>query len=629
MILYHASKPGTCQKCEKPYDKGTPLLLSDDKKQRLGCANCTDGTVLDELMRLMSAQEGAPAPSQAQPSPTPPPKEYAWAKKRLVWKGVTMPGTCESCGSRVEKGAMAAKWAPGEGGNWQIVRCKSCPDLSPDDRRQFEGRLTSDEQTDPAALAARAGNFVGMWSTIQTLVRSGDVTRLDAATHAFGKWETLYAALSRLALGNTSLAEATELSWLGAWDAACASGFLPGAGPSAMAYLVPRSKIIGFELSYKAYHQLGHRDGVTVTEFVVWACEQVLGLMARPYRDALHAARGMKNHATVILGRIESEANAATYAANIAEYQDDGVQAIDDALTTLQKGGKTDLPQVVVAALRQAVGRDGNARDLACAIAYRLWMATLARAAIDKDEAEVRKAREDAAKANKACTRTYKHDVNDIAIIRALLIPEHLGGWLSYDWYFVHDESRPPLYSKPPPAVWSPPEPEWTIYQKDNKDWRHWTVTPIGVFAIGRWKVLGEHKSAWKWLDIIEVHKRAARGQGPKVEADGSLSAPDGKSPWASDYYAMVWKTADRDLFTHGKLPVSGQTQAIVAIDSNGTETHGDLVEVSQVAGLAQAAIERFRPRRPLQIEDNNAPGVPLEEAAEKVADRIDTELEW
>jgi recombinational DNA repair protein RecT len=614
--LHKATSVRKCNGCEKEYGIGTTLLLGDGGKVQIGCENCEGRSdILSEIARLM--KEGAAPAPQAKEEPKP--FNYPWADAKLFFAEHTFdrPGRC-GCGAEVVRGQICGKWKNGEG-KWQIVRCKDCKDLRPADKRQFEGRMSSGDQTSGSAIAERAGNCVGMWTIIQTARENGDTARMDAAVHAFGSWEVLYSALTKLALSTSKLAESTEMSWLGAWDSACASGFLPGSGPSAMAYLVPRDRVISFDLSYKAYHQLGHRDGVTVTEFTVWACEQTLGLMARPYREALHRARNAKAHATVVLGRIESESNAAAFAAYIAESSLDETTILD-ALKLLESGGKPGLPREVLSALRSGVNRSGDQRDLACAIAYRLLMATLAKEAITKDEAEVRAARDEAAKKKTTCDRSYRYSVDDVAIVNALLIPEHIGGWLAYDWYFVIDESRPPLYNHPPTSAWTVPELGWEVYNRNSKEMRRWTTTPIGVFAVGRWRALNLDQTAWKWLDIVDVHKRAARGQGPIVDPDGSLSAPEGKSPWASDYYPMVWKTVIRDLFTHGKLPISGHTEAAMAVDANGHVVTGDLVSTSEVAVLARTALERYKRAEPLQIEDDNAPGSDLPEGSREAA---------
>lgn len=629
MILYQASKPGTCSNatCGKSYEKGTPLLLTDDKKQQLGCANCEDKKVLAHLTELMSAASGGTAPPPSGGVPASAPKVYPWAGKRPVWKEETFDNKkCTSCNSAVAKGDMVGKWGSKDGGNWEIIRCKRCPDLTPADKRQFEGRMTSGEVSDPNALAERAGNYVTAFTFIQTAAANGDTTRLDMADRAFGSWQNLHAALSRLAISNSTLAESTDLSWLAAWDAACASGFLPGSGPAAMAYLVPYNKVIDFRLGYKAYHQMGHGDGVTVTEHVVWDCEQRLGLMARPYREALHRARGARHHATAILGRLEAETNAAAFLMYFAEL-DDCTQVIADACNALARNEKPALSREVLSVLRAGLGRGDDARDLACAIGMRIHLAQQAQVAITADEKSVREERALAQKEQRAPKRDYRFDVNDIAIVRAMLIPEHLGGWLGYDWYYLLDEGRPPLFSKPPAAVWQPPELGWTTYDKDRKVMRVWTTTPIGVFAVGRWKAAGDDRAAWCWLDMLEVNKRAARGQGAVVEADGCLAAADGKSPWATDLIAMVRKTIDRELFTHGKIPISGKTQAILAIDSAGNEVPGAVVEASEVGQLAQVAIDRLRPK-PKLLEEN-PPGYDLPEAdAEKVATRTENEEE-
>ena len=634
MILHPSTRGGVCKNatCNKPYEVGTPLLLSDDKKQQIGCANCEDQAILAHLRELMSAASGtSSSPTNTSgPTASQAPKVYPWAGKKPVWKEETYDNKrCTSCHSAVAKGDMVGKWGSKDGGNWEIIRCKNCTDLTPADRRQFEGRMTTSEATDNSKLGERAGTYVTAFTFIQTSADAGDRTRLDMADRAFGSWQGLHAALSRLAISNSSLAESTDLSWLGAWDAACASGFLPGSGPAAMAYLVPYNKVIDFRLGYKAYHQMGHMDGVTVTEHVVWDCEQRLGLMARPYREALHRTRGSRTHATAILGRLEAETNAAAFLLYLGEL-DDSVQVINDAYALLVAGQKPALSREVIAVLRAGLGRGDDARDLACAIAYRLYLAQQTQAAIDADEKAVRAERALAQKEQRAPKQDYRFDVNDIAIVRAMLIPEHLGGWLGYDWYYLLDEGRPPLFSKPPSAVWQPPELGWTTYEKDRKTMRVWTTTPIGVFAVGRWKAAGDDRAAWCWLDMLEVNKRAARGQGAVVEPNGCLAAAEAKSPWATDLIAMVRKTIDRELFTHGKIPISGKTQSILAIDSAGNDVPGTIVEASEVGHLAQVAIDRLRPK-PKLLEENE-PGYDLPEAGpEKVGTHTeeDEEVNW
>lgn len=572
MKAVKATKHRTCNTCQAPCEQGTWLLLDSalaGDAQQVGCANCKDPRILDDLARLMNAPAPTPAPRPAAAKP--------WAGKNPVWKEETYGGKpCENCGTPTAKGDMVGKWGTKDGGFWQVIRCKSCPDLSPADRRRIFAHVGTAEQTDGNALSSRAGGYTGAWTIIQTAAQNGDTSRLDAATAAFGSAAKLHAAMNRLAMESPKLAECGELSWLGAWDSACAAGFLPGKGADALAYLVPR-KGVCYDLSYKAYHQLGHGDGVTATEHVVWGCEQILGMLARDYRAALHA-HGSKMHPAVLDARAISETNAALWLANLLG------EDLEESLALLSRGPSADLPREAVT-LQKRAQRATEGRDAYLSAALRVTLAHRARKALD--------------------TSPTAYTADDDGIVRALLIDECFGGWLAWDWYASIDAERPPLRTLPPPVKWKPPAVCW----REDKGQRYYTVYPVGAFAVGRWDgPNGRKQAAWTWLDIEEIHTRATRGGGSvKREPNGGLSASVTGGAWGSDYLAMVRKTVLRDLFTHGKIPLSGKTQAALATDVDGEDVYGDITRASEIEQLASIAQRRYG-GAPLQIAEG-APG--------------------
>jgi recombinational DNA repair protein RecT len=132
-------------------------------------------------------------------------------------------------------------------------------------------------------------------------------------------------------------------------------------------------------------------------------------------------------------------------------------------------------------------------------------------------------------------------------------------------------------------------------------------------FAVARWKHDGGNQSASIRMDGVEVHKRAVRGQNAAIEPGGGLSAPEGKSPWASDYEAMFKKTLDRTLFTSGKVPLSNQMERVMATDSDGADVLGT-IEVSSLQELAARQIAAMRERR--QLTDGGPPGDVIESSS-------------
>ena len=577
MKAIKATKNRTCNTCQAPCEQGTWLLLDPalaGDAQQVGCANCKDPRILSEITRLMNAPAPAPAPR---------PAAKPWAGKNPVWKELLGPppgGRCHNCGAIPTKGEMVGKWGERDGGNWEVIRCGKCPDLSPADKRRLAVHVGTAEQTDGNALSSRAGGYTGAWTIIQTAAQNGDTGRIDAAVAAFGSAAKLHAAMNRLAMESAKLAECGELSWLGAWDSACAAGFLPGKGADALAYLVPR-KGVCYDLSYKAYHQLGHRDGVTATEHVVWGCEQILGMLARDYRAALHVHKS-KTHPSVLAARAECETNGALWLANRLEAD------MGEAMASVNRGA--DLPREALTLYRRAQGAT-EGRDAYLSAALRVMLAERAMTAID--------------------TAPEKYSADDDGIVRALLIPEYLGGWLAYDWYATIDAERPPLRTLPPSVAWRPPAVNW----RDDKGQRYYTVYPVEVYAVGRWvSPDGRPQAAWTRLDIEEVHTRATRGGGGvKREPNGGLSASVTGGAWGSDYLAMVRKTALRDLFTHGKIPLSGKTQQALATDADGEDVYGDITRASEIEQLASIAQRRYG--APLQIAEG-APGYEMPESA-------------
>lgn len=595
MRLHKAMQDGKCPVCESNYRSGALLLLNDDVTPtvRAGCDQCSDERVLAEMARL-DATSGPPKadPPKADKKKSPP-KDEPWRKTKLVWKEETYAGKrCETCGCSVEKGELVGKWGASEGGNWQIVRCKSCPDLTGGEKAKFNNTITASEATDSGALTERVGNYSIAW----TLINSGDKARLNAATAAFGKGgaEALHSAMSRLALGSDALARCPAVGWLAAWDAACSSGFIPGTGGSALAYLIPRGGV-SFELSYKAYHQMAHRDGVTVTEHLIWACEQALGMLARPYREALHHARRDKSRPEVMAARCEVERNAATYALNLIGRWDDMEAEAETLMGRMVRGDKFSEPPAVLSLLARAMRLDGIQREMAICIAARMLAA----------EAAARVLRDDAVAAQKSGKAPTFSDDDD-AVIAALRIPETQGSWVAYDWYYALDEDSAPLYNRPPEAAWMPPAPRWVTQDKR----RVFLTWPVTGFAVARWRHDGGNQSASIRMDGVEVHKRAVRGQNAAIEPGGGLSAPEGKSPWASDYEAMFKKTLDRTLFTSGKVPLSNQMERVMATDGDGADVLGT-IEVSSLQELAARQIEAMRSRR--QLTDGGPPGEEIE----------------
>lgn len=598
MKLHKATQDGKCPVCESIYVAGALLLLNDDVSPtvRAGCDQCSDERVLAEMARLDGAAPKTEAPKEKKAKPVPqaaPAKDQPWRHVKLVWREETYQNKrCETCGGSVEKGELVGKWGANDGGNWQIVRCKSCPDLSSGEKAKFNNTITPGEATDSSALTERVGNYATAW----TIINGPDKARINAANAAFGKGgaESLHSAMNRLALAQPKLAECAAVGWLGAWDAACSSGFMPGTGGSALAYLIPRGAVC-FELSYKAYHQMAHRDGVTVNEHLVWSCEQTLGMLARPYREALHHARRDKARPEVMAARCEVERNAATFALNLIGRWDDVEAEAETIMGRLARGDKPTEPPAILSLLARARRLEGVQREMAVCIAARMLAA----------EAAARALRDDAVATQKAGKAPTFSDDDD-AVIAALRIHETQGGWVAYDWYYAMDEDSAPFYNRPPEAAWVAPSPRWTI-QGNRRVFLTW---PITGFAVARWKHGDTHKSAAIRMDGVAVHARAVRGQNAAIEPGGGLSAPEGKSPWASDYEAMFKKTLDRTLFTSGKVPLSNQMERVMATDSDGADVMGT-IEVSSLQELAARQIAAMRSRR--QLTDGGPPGEEIE----------------
>ena len=177
MRLHKATQDGKCPVCESNYRSGALLLLNDDVTPtvRAGCDQCSDERVLAEMARI-DAASGPPKTEPKTDKKKASPKDEPWRKVKLVWKEETYQGKrCETCGGGVEKGDLVGKWGSNDGGNWQIVRCKSCPDLTGGEKAKFNNTITAGEATDSGALTERVGNYAIAW----TLINGGDKASLS------------------------------------------------------------------------------------------------------------------------------------------------------------------------------------------------------------------------------------------------------------------------------------------------------------------------------------------------------------------------------------------------------------------------------------------------------------------
>lgn len=185
---------------------------------------------------------------------------------------------CDGCGKwwqPGEKFAMAA--LPKVGDDFpRKPGCSACCELPPTIRRQLEA-LTA-----PDGGAGNASEAIG-WQGARRGI--AEQPALQAACKDAGiSFAALLSAFDRLAI--TDSLKSVHAGWSEAFHLACTLGVIPGTGPTATAYLIPRGGIIRLELSYKGLCDLVHKAGAAyIHAEPVWEAESRLGTLVSEYHE--------------------------------------------------------------------------------------------------------------------------------------------------------------------------------------------------------------------------------------------------------------------------------------------------------------------------------------------------------
>lgn len=281
MKVRNSTKPGKCSTCQREYQPDTPLLLSDDGKELIGCSHCPS---LQIKVKIKKAVEG----------------------DRLRWEPNDRWFKCDNCGSKNEAGTMRLLSKIDD--KWVRIACPQCRDLTPIDlaalklgpqgaaaeKAEAKKRLTEAQTwtVEQANDAGRREQMVGSWAPAAALL-SHDPTLAETAARRKMDLGRLTSAFVTAAMLDPALAACTPASWVIAFRQALELGIYPSKGALALGYLIARGDVVCLQVGYKAASDivLSLPDVSGLNTGVYWRCEAVLGNTAAQYHAAIRTAR--------------------------------------------------------------------------------------------------------------------------------------------------------------------------------------------------------------------------------------------------------------------------------------------------------------------------------------------------